>query len=702
SCGSSCGPTGRSPSTGTRRARPLASSSESSRSSRGCDGARRRSCARRARAGRGRTVGRRQARRARARARGAPRGRPRAPRGLPRSREDVDRAVVRAGDVARVLAHPVHARPHAERRDRLVDVRPTPRRVHVPAGTDLHEPPPRRRDQPRSAEDAGCAPGGDAGASGDERGRDADAAAAVPRAGHAEPDRVRGHVSAARGPARPFPRSHRRRLPRARRRDRHAAAPARPDARRGRAPARRRPRDAARDAAGARAGARRPGDRGLHRRSRIRDARIPPARRRREPARLARAPQALTRESGARRPRLRGAGGREGRRGPGARAPPDTEARALGAADPRRGRRRRGARDRADAAGGGRAARSRMTRFDAPRLPTYAGLAAVGLLAGLFLGRVELVALARERALEGEEVVATVALTSAAGADRVDVFLPLPDELAAERNPRAVRLVGAERAELEVVLRCERWGAFALGPALVRASDRLGFHRWEAPLGPRQPLRVYPTAETLRTLVAPLETQVFVGNQTSRARAEGIEFADLREWQPGDRLRSVNWRASARRNALWVNQQHPERNADVVLFLDTFTDVRSGARGTFDATVRAATSLAHRYLQRKDRVGVVAFGGYVSWLLPSSGVRQLYRIVDSLLQTDVVLSFAAKGIDLLPRRTLPPKALVLAVSPLLDARTAAALLDLRARGFDLVVIEVSPVPFVVPAGDTVS
>ncbi|HZR97005.1 MAG TPA: DUF58 domain-containing protein [Gaiellaceae bacterium] len=369
-----------------------------------------------------------------------------------------------------------------------------------------------------------------------------------------------------------------------------------------------------------------------------------------------------------------------------------------------------------------------MTRFDAPRLPTYAGLAAVGLLAGLFLGRVELVALAapfalaaaagaalardpqvggavelaRERALEGEEVVATVALTSAAGADRVDVFLPLPDELAAERNPRAVRLVGAERAELEVVLRCERWGAFALGPALVRASDRLGFHRWEAPLGPRQPLRVYPTVETLRTLVAPLETQVFVGNQTSRARAEGIEFADLREWQPGDRLRSVNWRASARRNALWVNQQHPERNADVVLFLDTFTDVRSGARGTFDATVRAATSLAHRYLQRKDRVGVVAFGGYVSWLLPSSGVRQLYRIVDSLLQTDVVLSFAAKGIDLLPRRTLPPKALVLAVSPLLDARTAAALLDLRARGFDLVVIEVSPVPFVVPAGDTVS
>src|SRR5207237_913777 len=59
-------------------------------------------------------------------------------------------------------------------------------------------------------------------------------------------------------------------------------------------------------------------------------------------------------------------------------------------------------------------------------------------------------------------------------------------------------------------------------------------------------------------------------------------------------------------------------------------------------------------------------------------------------------SFAARGIEILPPRTLPPKALVLALTPLLDRRSAAVLLDLRARGFDLVVIEVSPVPFVTP------
>src|SRR5260370_20875957 len=63
---------------------------------------------------------------------------------------------------------------------------------------------------------------------------------------------------------------------------------------------------------------------------------------------------------------------------------------------------------------------------------------------------------------------------------------------------------------------------------------------------------------------------------------------------------------------------------------------------------------------------------------------------------DIVLSYAERDADVLPPRSLPPKALVLALTPLLDVRSAAALLDLRARGFDLVVIEVSPVPFVEP------
>jgi uncharacterized protein (DUF58 family) len=82
--------------------------------------------------------------------------------------------------------------------------------------------------------------------------------------------------------------------------------------------------------------------------------------------------------------------------------------------------------------------------------------------------------------------------------------------------------------------------------------------------------------------------------------------------------------------------------------------------------------------------------------VPESGLRQLYAIVDTLLTSDIVHSFALRDVDTLPPRTLPPKALVLAITPLLDNRTASALLDLRARGYDLIVIEVSPLELVDP------
>jgi uncharacterized protein (DUF58 family) len=360
-----------------------------------------------------------------------------------------------------------------------------------------------------------------------------------------------------------------------------------------------------------------------------------------------------------------------------------------------------------------------VTAHTSRRLTVYAALAAAGLVAALALGRVEPVALAapfllaivaglavhephvsvevsldRDRMIEGDDVTATITLSSTRGADRFELFLPLPAGL--EGAAQAVRLRAGEEQTIELPFRCDHWGVYSVGRVLFRARDMLGLRSWEGEGGEARPLRVFPREETLRSLIAPLETQVFAGNQVSRARGEGIEFADLREWQPGDRLRRVNWRATALRRTLWVNEQNPERNTDVVLFLDTFAEVRAEGRSTNDHAVRAAATLAHIYLQRKDRVGLVGFGGFLSWLVPASGTRQLYAIVETLLTTEVVHSFALRGVDVLPPRTLPPKALVLAITPLLDNRTAAALLDLRARGYDLIVVEVSPLELVAP------
>ena len=95
----------------------------------------------------------------------------------------------------------------------------------------------------------------------------------------------------------------------------------------------------------------------------------------------------------------------------------------------------------------------------------------------------------------------------------------------------------------------------------------------------------------------------------------------------------------------------------------------------------------------------MSFGGVLRWLEPSMGSVQLYRIVDALLDTDIALSYAWKGADVIPPRTLPPQALVIGLTPLLDERSVGALLDLRARGFDLAIVDVSPLPFLPPERD---
>jgi uncharacterized protein (DUF58 family) len=132
------------------------------------------------------------------------------------------------------------------------------------------------------------------------------------------------------------------------------------------------------------------------------------------------------------------------------------------------------------------------------------------------------------------------------------------------------------------------------------------------------------------------------------------------------------------------------------VFLDSFAEARLGGEGTLDHAVRAAAAVTGQFIERRDRVGLIAWGGILRWLLPGMGVIQLYRILDALLDTEIVLSYYWKEIDVIPPRTLPPDALIVALTPLLDDRSVNALLDLRARGFDLAVVDVSPVPFTRP------
>jgi uncharacterized protein (DUF58 family) len=115
-----------------------------------------------------------------------------------------------------------------------------------------------------------------------------------------------------------------------------------------------------------------------------------------------------------------------------------------------------------------------------------------------------------------------------------------------------------------------------------------------------------------------------------------------------------------------------------------------------EAAVRAAATLATRYLERRDRVGLVGFGGVLRWLHPGMGVTQRYRLIETMVETGVEPTYTWRDVNLIPVRVLPPAALVLALTPLVDPRFVTAVEDLRGRRFDVVVVEVDPVPLVDP------
>ena len=369
-----------------------------------------------------------------------------------------------------------------------------------------------------------------------------------------------------------------------------------------------------------------------------------------------------------------------------------------------------------------------MHRRPSDKIAAYVGVAALTLLAGLSLGRPELVAIAaplavlvvaglagardpeldvevrvdRDRALVGDQVTVSVDLRAATRIERLEVLLVVPPGMEGPSGApgawaTAVSLAAGEERTLEIPVTCRRWGAYWLGDVHLRAHDRFRLFTWERHLDGHAPLKVFPVPEALRALVRPFETQVTTGSHVAAQRGDGIEFADLRPFLPGDRPRSINWRATARRGALMVNQRHPERATDVVLFLDSFLDVRGAAGSTLDQAVGAAASLAAAYLRQRDRVGLVSFGGFVQWLPPSGGQAALYRLLDTLMETQVFATAAWKGIRHLPPRTLPAKALIVALTPLVDERGVAALFDLLARGYDLAVVDISPLTPAAPA-----
>lgn len=275
------------------------------------------------------------------------------------------------------------------------------------------------------------------------------------------------------------------------------------------------------------------------------------------------------------------------------------------------------------------------------------------------------------------------------------------------------RVVGAQgwtvaardAVSLELRAVAERWGNHGLGTITIRARRPNGMLRWDTTVDLDGEVRVLPHAAKLDELLAPRRPRIAAGGHLAPVRGPGTDFADLRPYVPGDRLRDLSWTATARSDQPWVVVHHPERTASIVLLLDGFVEVGAPA-GSLDRAARVVWSIARHHLTAGDRVGLLSVGSAPTWLAPVSGRRARWQVLDALLTVGTHVAGSrpsSTGTRLPPRReiVLPGDAVVMGVSPLQsDAFLASALHHAR-LGRPTAVVGVETADLLVPPANEV-
>ncbi len=240
------------------------------------------------------------------------------------------------------------------------------------------------------------------------------------------------------------------------------------------------------------------------------------------------------------------------------------------------------------------------------------------------------------------------------------------------------------RARLQFVPR--RWGNRPLGmlAGTLRDSHRLAEGRFLISL-PR--VNCLPEPARLASTVVLSRLPSRLGEHPARATGEGGEFAGVREFVPGDRQRRINWPATTRHGTIHLSTFAAERIQNLVVIADETADVGEHGSSSLDLVVRGSSGTIAHYLARRDRVGLIIYASRLSWIGPGQGQRHFQRLVDLLMSNPGGWDRAAK-LTRLPRAALPPGALILVFSPLLDPRLVEALRDLRERGFNVLVVDV--------------
>ncbi|NIM19229.1 MAG: DUF58 domain-containing protein [Candidatus Latescibacteria bacterium] len=188
-----------------------------------------------------------------------------------------------------------------------------------------------------------------------------------------------------------------------------------------------------------------------------------------------------------------------------------------------------------------------------------------------------------------------------------------------------------------------------------------------------------------------LVNDVFSGEYHSVFKGQGMEFDEVREYQPGDDVRSIDWNVTARMGTPYVKRFIEERELVVIFLLDVSASGRfgSGEKTKLDTAAEICAVLAFSAIQNNDKVGAVIFSDDVEeYIPPDKGRRHALHVIRKILfyqpkgrGTDIATSLSYL------LRVMKRRAVVFLLSDFLSPDFSQEL-ALAAKKFDLVALKI--------------
>jgi uncharacterized protein (DUF58 family) len=263
------------------------------------------------------------------------------------------------------------------------------------------------------------------------------------------------------------------------------------------------------------------------------------------------------------------------------------------------------------------------------------------------------------------------------------------------RGDFAEQLPPSTERRLAVAGRARRWGGHHLGPVHLQSYACGGLLESTVQVLPSTRIWVLPIPDWFESAETLPFADGVAGVHRSRRLGDSGELAEVRLYQPGDRLRRIDWRTSARSLDLYVNATLSERDTDVTLILDLQLEAGhsggiDGTASVADQTVRAAGAVAAHYALQGDAVSCIEFGARGRRMRSGSGRRHNLAVLRWLAEVEIPPDPLPPSVDMLRRQLDHNRGLRVVFSPLLTERSVALVAELARSGRPTLCIDTLP------------